>query len=59
MNIIDKIIFKSDSSPAEGLNNGFALASGEIFGYLNSDDILLPNTLTRDTRAALLVRKNR
>lgn len=40
------VIFESDSGPAEGLNKGFALASGEIFYYLNSDDIVLPGAFT-------------
>lgn len=38
-------IFEKDSGPADGLNRGFSRASGEIFGYLNSDDILLPDCL--------------
>jgi glycosyltransferase involved in cell wall biosynthesis len=46
-NNIKKIIFKPDNSPAEGLNNGFLQATGEIFGYLNSDDVLYPNTLNK------------
>ncbi|MDF1613098.1 glycosyltransferase family 2 protein [Stygiobacter electus] len=37
---INKIIFENDSGPANGLNKGFSYATGEIFGYLNSDDIL-------------------
>ena len=44
---ISKIIFKVDAGPAEGLNNGFAEATGDIFGYLNADDLLLPGTLNR------------
>lgn len=37
---IDHLIFENDSGPADGLNKGFALASGSIFYYLNSDDIV-------------------
>ena len=37
---IDKIIFEKDSGPADGLNKGFSIATGEIFGMLNADDIL-------------------
>lgn len=44
-NKIDRIIFDPDNGPGDGLNKGFDLCSGEIFGYLNSDDILLPGTL--------------
>lgn len=37
---IDHIVFESDSGPANGLNKGFALATGDIFAFLNSDDVL-------------------
>lgn len=43
---IDKIIFEPDTGPAEGLNKGFKMATGKLFGYLNSDDYFLPNTLS-------------
>ena len=42
---IDKIIFEPDNGPADGLNKGFARATGDIFGFLNSDDYLLPGAL--------------
>lgn len=35
---ISKIIFEPDAGPADGLNKGFAQATGEICGYLNADD---------------------
>ncbi|MDP3272191.1 glycosyltransferase [Limnobacter sp.] len=38
-------INEKDQGPADGLNKGFAIASGEIFGILNGDDYLLPNIL--------------
>ena len=44
---ISRVILEPDKGPADGLNKGFAFASGQIFGYLNSDDILLPGTLSR------------
>jgi glycosyltransferase involved in cell wall biosynthesis len=44
---IDSIILEPDSGPAQGLNRGFDAATGEIFGYLNADDILLPGALNR------------
>jgi glycosyltransferase involved in cell wall biosynthesis len=44
---IDKIIFAPDNGPADGLNKGFAEATGDIFGFLNSDDMLLPGALTQ------------
>lgn len=38
-------IFEKDSGPADGLNRGFSCASGDIFGYLNSDDVLQPGCI--------------
>lgn len=46
-NRIAKIIHKGDSGPAEGLNNGFAEATGDIFGFLNADDLLEPVAVTK------------
>jgi len=43
---IDKIIFEPDNGPADGLNKGFAQATGDIFGFINSDDYLLGGALT-------------
>ena len=43
---IDKIIFEPDEGPADGLNKGFSIATGEIYGFLNSDDLLLPGALS-------------
>ena len=40
-----KIYFENDESPADGLNKGFAKASGEFYLFLNSDDVLMQNTL--------------
>jgi glycosyltransferase involved in cell wall biosynthesis len=37
---ISRIIFESDNGPADGLNKGFKAATGEIYGFLNSDDVL-------------------
>lgn len=47
----DRIIkvFKPDQGPADGLNQGFALATGEVYGFINSDDYLLPNALAAVT----------
>lgn len=44
-NRIDKIILEPDAGPADGLNKGFAQATGHVFGFLNSDDYLLPGAL--------------
>jgi len=34
-----------DKGPADGLNKGFSLSSGELLGYINADDALLPGCL--------------
>jgi glycosyltransferase involved in cell wall biosynthesis len=47
---IARMIFEKDQGPAEGLNNGFAVATGEIFGFLNSDDILYPGAVAGAVR---------
>lgn len=39
---ITKTIFEPDAGPADGLNKAFLQATGEIFFYLNADDIVLP-----------------
>jgi len=44
----DKIAYtvsEKDNGPSDGLNKGFSKATGEIFYYLNSDDMLLPGSL--------------
>lgn len=40
-------VFEPDQGPADGLNRGFARATGEIFGFINADDRLLPGALAR------------
>jgi glycosyltransferase involved in cell wall biosynthesis len=44
---INTIIFEPDAGPSDGLNKGFAKAHGDIYGFLNSDDYLLPDALER------------
>jgi glycosyltransferase involved in cell wall biosynthesis len=39
------LLFEPDQGAADGLNKGFQHATGEIFGFLNSDDVLLPGAL--------------
>jgi glycosyltransferase involved in cell wall biosynthesis len=53
---IAKIILEPDDGPANGLNKGFAQATGEVLGYLNADDILLPGALSE--AVALLERSH-
>lgn len=38
-------IFEPDTGPADGLNKGFSKATGEVYGFINSDDYLLPGAL--------------
>ena len=44
---ISHAVLEPDQGAADGLNKGFARASGEIFGFLNADDFLLPGALRR------------
>lgn len=39
------LCIERDAGQADALNRGFSRTSGEIMGYLNSDDLLLPGTL--------------
>ena len=48
-----KIIFEPDQGPGDGLNKGFAHATGDILGYLNSDDALLPGALNGAAQEAV------
>ena len=43
---IATVIFEPDDGPVDGLNKGFAVATGELCAYLNSDDALLPGALS-------------
>ena len=40
-----KLIVEPDRGHADALNKGFAFATGDILGWINSDDILLPHCL--------------
>jgi glycosyltransferase involved in cell wall biosynthesis len=44
---ITRVIFEPDKGASDGLRKGFELATGEILGFLNSDDILEPGSLQR------------
>jgi glycosyltransferase involved in cell wall biosynthesis len=38
-------VSEPDRGPADALRKGFARATGEVFGFLNADDFLLPDAL--------------
>ena len=44
---IDHLVLEPDNGPADGLNKGFARATGEIGYFINSDDFLLPGAIDR------------
>lgn len=48
-------VTERDSGQTNAINKGFARSSGEIMGWLNSDDVLLPEALHRIART--MVRK--
>lgn len=52
LNIIDKyrphfatVISEKDRGHSDAVNKGFAASTGEIMGWINSDDVLLPGAL--------------
>lgn len=48
---ISHAVLERDDGPADGLNNGFARASGDIYGFLNANDILRPGALAKVAQA--------
>lgn len=42
---IDHLVLEPDAGPADGLNKGFARATGRYGYFLNSDDFLLPGAI--------------
>ena len=44
---ITHMVFEPDKGASDGLRKGFALATGDICGFLNSDDLLEPGSLQR------------
>lgn len=47
---LTRLILDPDNGPADGLNKGFAAATGNIFGYINADDLALPGSLAAIAR---------
>lgn len=44
---ISTVVCEPDKGPADGLNKGFSLATGDVFGFINADDVLLPGALRK------------
>lgn len=44
---IGHLIVEKDHGPANAINKGFALASGEVVSWLNADDLYQPDCLAR------------
>lgn len=42
-----RVVLDPDDGPADGLNHGFALATGDIVAYINADDALLPGAVSQ------------
>jgi glycosyltransferase involved in cell wall biosynthesis len=47
---VARLVFEPDDGPADGLNKGFAAATGGICAFLNADDRYLPGALDRAAR---------
>jgi glycosyltransferase involved in cell wall biosynthesis len=43
-------IYEPDAGPADGLNKGLAIASGDVFAFVNGDDLLLPGAISAVAR---------
>ncbi|MFD1139493.1 glycosyltransferase family 2 protein [Larkinella insperata] len=44
---IHRVIHEQDRGQSDAINKGFRMASGELVGWINSDDILYPDCITR------------
>jgi len=47
VNKIDQTLLRKDNGPADGLNQGFQLATGRYLIAINADDFLLPSALEK------------
>lgn len=44
---MDVVLIEPDTGPANALNKGFTLATGEVVSWLNADDVYYPGALQR------------
>lgn len=45
--VITDLVYEPDAGPADGLNKGFARATGDVVAYLNADDSYLPGAFEK------------
>jgi glycosyltransferase involved in cell wall biosynthesis len=45
-----RVVSEPDAGQADGINKGFRLAGGEIYAWLNADDLLLPGAISAVVR---------
>jgi hypothetical protein len=45
------VVLEPDSGPPDGMNRGFARATGDVYGFVNADDMLLPHAAAGAARA--------
>ena len=55
---IDRLVIEPDRGPADALNKGLALATGDVLAWLNADDVYHDGALAR-ARACLSARPDR
>ncbi|GAB3929266.1 glycosyltransferase family 2 protein [Larkinella terrae] len=46
-NRINRVICEKDRGQSDAINKGFRLASGDLVGWINSDDVLYPGCISR------------